>query len=594
MKLDATVMRTMNRQDFRVLEAVEKGMENRTLVPVTIIAAIANLRHGGTNKIISSLHRDNLLSHDQSCGYDGYRLTNSGYDILALWNLKQRGVISALGDQIGVGKESDVYIAASPEGKQIVLKFHRLGRTSFRDVKKKRDYFMINSVKTGKTGKYGTVYSHKDQPNSWLFLSRISALKEYTFMKALYDVGYPTPRPITHSRHVVAMGLIRGIPLYQLHRNKVSPDQAESIFEQAIDICKQLARNGLVHCDLNEFNLMVDLSGGVQSSAKEGEDEYAGEFYVRHSGSSASVATKGQLTIPFGQQHVGKQMDGTGEIITEEPPKPKMMLENGMDARPVVTLIDFPQMVSVRHPNAKELWERDIACLKRFFVMKLKCNLNEEDWERLVPIWEDLIANINEDNGHIEIEGNGQEEEDEDGEKSVLTISSNSSLVPKKQLRLDQVLQASGFSKDDAARKSELLYYEPIERKCGVLLEDDEDDEKEEDTGTGNEEKDIIQEQKPENDDYDGEISDKEDDYEDQLEDVHVYTHDDNDDRSTSHFSTISRAESYALAKARASERVRRQLAEMKKASKTKGAFRKKNSNKTFVKGKRGVHDFGL
>lgn len=593
MKLDATVMRTMNRQDFRVLEAVEKGMENRTLVPVTIIAAIANLRHGGTNKIISSLHRDNLLSHDQSCGYDGYRLTNSGYDILALWNLKQRGIISALGDQIGVGKESDVYIAASPEGKQLVLKFHRLGRTSFRDVKKKRDYFMINSVKTGKTGKYGTVYSHKDQPNSWLFLSRISALKEYTFMKALYDVGYPTPRPITHCRHVVAMGLIRGIPLYQLHRNKVSPDQAESIFEQAMDICKQLARNGLVHCDLNEFNLMVDLSGGAQSSAKDGDDEYAGEFYVRHSGSSASVATKGQLTVPFGQQHIGKQIDGTGEIITEEPPKPKMMLENGVDARPVVTLIDFPQMVSVRHPNAKELWERDIACLKRFFVMKLRCNLNEEDWERLVPIWEDLIANVNDDNLHVEIEENDQED-DEDGEKSVLTISSNSSLVPKKQLRLDQVLQASGFSKEDAARKSELLYYEPIERKCGVLLEDDEDDEKEEDADKEGKDVIIEQQQQPENDDYDGEISDKEDDDDDQQEDVHVYTHDDNDDRSTSHFSTVSRAESYALAKARASERVRRQLAEMKKASKTRGAFRKKNSNKTFVKGKRGVQDFGL
>ena len=106
MKLDASVMRTMSRHDYRVLEAVEKGMENRTLVPVTIIATISNLRHGGTAKIISSLHRDNLLSHDQSCGYDGYRLTNSGYDILALWNLKQRGIISALGDQIGVGKES--------------------------------------------------------------------------------------------------------------------------------------------------------------------------------------------------------------------------------------------------------------------------------------------------------------------------------------------------------------------------------------------------------------------------------------------------------------------------------------------------------
>lgn len=584
MKLDATIMRTMNRQDFRVLEAIEKGMETRTLVPVSIIASIANLRHGGTNKIISSLHRDNLLSHDQSCGYDGYRLTTSGYDILALWNMKQRGVISALGDQIGVGKESDVYIAASPDGKQLVLKFHRLGRTSFRDVKKKRDYFMINSVKTGKTGKYGTVYSHKDQPNSWLFLSKISALKEYTFMKALYDVGYPTPRPITHSRHVVAMGLIRGIPLYQLHRNKVTADQAESIFTQAMDICKQLARNGLVHCDLNEFNLIVDLSGGVQTSAEDGEDEDAGEFYVRHSGCDKTVAThthtvatKGVLTVPFGKQHTGKFMDGTGEIVTEEAPKPKFMLENGVDARPVVTLIDFPQMVSVRHPNAEELWQRDIACLKRFFVMKLRCDMNEEDWERLVPVWDDLIANVDEDEVEIPMD------EDGDGEKSVLTVTSNSSLAPSKQLRLDRALQASGFSKEDSARKSELQYYTPIEKSCDVLVEEEQDEDENE--GSDNEG------DKKEEEEYDGEISDKEDD--DSVGEVQVF-HADDDERSTSNFSTISRAESYAMAKAKASERVRLQLAAMKKASKTKGAFRKKNSNKTFVKGKRGFQDFGL
>jgi|EP00979_Chaetoceros_neogracilis_P005693 RIO kinase 2 len=580
MKLDASVMRTMSRHDYRVLEAVEKGMDSRTLVPVTIIANISRLRHGGTNKIISSLHRDNLLSHDQSCGYDGYRLTNSGYDILALWNLKQRGIISALGDQIGVGKESDVYIAANPEGKQLVLKFHRLGRTSFRDVKKKRDYFMINSVKTGKTGKYGSVYSHKDQPNSWLFLSRISALKEFTFMKALFDVGYPTPKPITHSRHVVAMSLIRGIPLYQLHRNKVSADQAESIFEQSMDICKQLARNGLVHCDLNEFNLLVDLSGGVQSSAEDGEDEDAGEFYVRHSG-SATVATKGQLTIPFGEQLIGKQMDGTGEVVTEEPPKPKVMLANGVDARPVVTLIDFPQMVSVRHPNAEELWGRDVACLKRFFVMKLRCNLNEEDWERMVPRWDELIANVDEEAVYI----GGEEDDEGDGEKSVLSVSSNASLAPKKQIRLDHALQASGFSKEDAARKSELQYFAPIEKTCGVLQEEEDSQGDDGDCNSSDENQDKQE------DEYDGEISDKEDD--EPEEEVQVYRQDD-DERSTSNFSTVSRAESYAIAKVKASERVRRQLAEMKKSGKNNGTIRKKNSNKSFNKGKRGFQDFGL
>ena len=54
MKLDPTVMRTMNRQDYRVLAAVETGMQNRELVPSKLIASIASLRHGGCHKILSS------------------------------------------------------------------------------------------------------------------------------------------------------------------------------------------------------------------------------------------------------------------------------------------------------------------------------------------------------------------------------------------------------------------------------------------------------------------------------------------------------------------------------------------------------------
>jgi len=588
MKLDASVMRTMNRQDYRVLAAVETGMINRSLVPVSIIASIANLRHGGTHKIISSLHRDNLLAHDQSCGYDGYRITNSGYDILALWNMKQRGIVSALGDQIGVGKESDVYIAASPEGKQLVLKFHRLGRTSFRDVKKKRDYFAINSMKSGKTGKYGTV-STKDQPNSWLFLSKISALKEFTFMKALNDVGYPTPTPIGHNRHLVAMGLIRGVPLYQIHRNRVSAEQAESIFVQAMDICKQLARNGLVHCDLNEFNLLVDLSGGAQNGGKEDEEEDAGDFYVRHSGSSATVVTKGALTVPYGQKHTHELMDGTGEIITEEPAKPKFLLDNGVDARPVVTLIDFPQMVSVRHPNAMELWMRDIQCLKNFFVKKLRIDMNEEDWEQIVPIWDDLIENV--DESEVQIGTNIDEDElNEDGDKSVLTISSNSCLASKKQLRLDHALQASGFSKGDSMRANELHYFKSKPQDNAELLEEENEDEKSDDS-----DKSDTGAENAEGDDYDGEISDKEDD--DDEDDnaaqgqVRVYRDCPDDEQSMANFSTVS-TRTYAEAEAIAKERVRRHFTEQKKSQMRKGAYKSRNKNKTFDKGKRGFQDF--
>lgn len=64
----------------------------------------------------------------------------------------------------------DIYIVASPNGEQYALKLHRLGRTSFRNLKNKRDY-------------------HKHRKNmSWLYLSRLSAMKEYAYMKVMKQI----------------------------------------------------------------------------------------------------------------------------------------------------------------------------------------------------------------------------------------------------------------------------------------------------------------------------------------------------------------------------------------------------------------------
>jgi RIO kinase 2 len=77
----------------------------------------------------------------------------------------------------------------------MALKLHRLGRTSFRAVKSKRDYL-----------KHRNSYS-------WLYLSRLAALKEYAFMKALGEHGFPVPRAVDWNRHCVLMTLVEGYPL---------------------------------------------------------------------------------------------------------------------------------------------------------------------------------------------------------------------------------------------------------------------------------------------------------------------------------------------------------------------------------------------
>jgi RIO kinase 2 len=65
-----------------------------------------------------------------------------------------------------------------------------------------------------------------------------------------------------------------------------------AVYSAAMDLIYRLAARGLIHCDFNEFNLLID-------------DEEQ------------------------------------------------------------LTLIDFPQMVSVSHANAEELFDRDVECIIR-------------------------------------------------------------------------------------------------------------------------------------------------------------------------------------------------------------------------------------
>jgi len=549
-------------------------MKNHALVPSAMVGSLSNLRHGGTHKILGSLLRDKLVSHDRSCGYDGYRLTNSGYDVLSLHFLKQKGWVAALGDRIGTGKESDVYVAASPEGRQIVLKIHRLGRTSFRDVKKKRDYFHHASQ------------TNNSKAHSWLFLSKLSATKEYAYMKALHQVGFATPEPLGHNRHIVVMALIRGMPLYQVPHNRLSSEQKASIFQQAGDLAHRLLQHGLVHCDLNEFNLLVDLSGGTQSSTtattthKHDEDhDTVADYYVRHTG--MKVETKGSLSA-----HLVRGVDGTGEAITEQPVEPLERLESTGEAKPIVTLIDFPQMVSVHHPNAEELYERDLECLRKFFLKKLKCDVN--DWE-FPPFTTAIPTTTN-------------------------TTDQSSSMTIQAQVRLDQELQASGYSPEDAQRDVQLHYFQNNENTNNNNHNDDDDDDDESDSSAPllvetdvipeNEEKHFIKDSTHNNDshlEHQKDVSQKEKeeiipkgivniDFQIDLSSAGQQLHGGlEDDESLA--ASIFTEQSYAIAEQRARTRVQHHLEQNKKSKGRKNAFKHRNSNKTYSRGKRIFQD---
>jgi RIO kinase 2 len=578
MKLDPTVMRTMDRTDFRVLEAIEMGQiqKQQEIVTLVQIHQLSNLRHGGSHKIVSSLLRDKLISHETQGGMDGYRLTNAGYDILALYALKRHNIVAALGQKIGTGKESDIYLASSPSGRQVVLKFHRLGRTSFRNVRKKRDYF--NNQK------------QNERTNNWLFLSKLSAKKEYAFMKALYDVQYSVPQPIYYNRHVICMNLIRGMPLYQVHGKQLSVEVARDIYEQSITLISKLAiQHGLIHCDFNEYNLLVDLSG-IQAIVT---DDTA-DPYVRHSGgqSIAPDQSMGMLSKQPWEQSLLEQHEVNADTATEALPEPVARLSNG-EPKPIVTLIDFPQMISIQHINGQEYYERDIQCIQNFFMNKLSCQIPLDTCPvTLYAKWENVVQLCN---NHTNNNNGG-------GDTAATTTTSN------KNLRMDTTLRASGFSQaqqDSSDRMLELYYFTDgprpiasavIPEEASDVDEEDEDSEEETDGDDGNEEEvheaeevDTIEDANGNNDkeryDNDG---DNDIDFRTDTQ-CHMNTVIDGLEQFNLTSEMSSRDEIIQKTKLKVQQQVQERMKHQSTHKNKKSISGKRNMNKSYIKGKR-VH----
>lgn len=225
------------------------GSKNHEVVPTPLIEKLSRLKGGagGVRRCISALAKVGLIARVKEAKYDGYRLTYGGLDYLALHTHATRKDLYSVGNRIGVGKESDIMVVADHTGTQRVLKIHRLGRISFRTVKSNRDY-----LKNRASG-------------SWMYLSRLAAMKEYAFMKALYEEGFPVPVPMAQSRHTIVMTLVDAFPLRQISD---VPDPA-SLYGDLIGLILRFASHGLIHGDFNEFNILIKEERTVSEAGEE-------------------------------------------------------------------------------------------------------------------------------------------------------------------------------------------------------------------------------------------------------------------------------------------------------------------------------------
>jgi RIO kinase 2 len=233
------VFRELENEDFRILQIIETGMAKHEFVPIEQIRNFAKLPMERIEYTLGKLNKLGLTYRTKET-YNGHTLNYAGYDCLAINALVKANVISSFGQSLGVGKEADVFDALNLEGKRIAVKFHRLGRISFRQTRRTRSYTR--------------------QHSSWLFQSHIAAEKEFRAMKLAYENGVSVPEPLSQNRHVVAMGMIEGAQLSK-YKDIGKPEIVlREIFE---NLKKAYVEAHLIHADISEYNIILNPDGHV-------------------------------------------------------------------------------------------------------------------------------------------------------------------------------------------------------------------------------------------------------------------------------------------------------------------------------------------
>jgi RIO kinase 2 len=233
------VFRKLESEDFRILHIIEAAMSKREFVPTEQIQKYAKLPMDRIEFTLGKLNKLGLIYQTKGA-YVGHTLNYAGYDCLAINTLVKAGVIESFGQTLGVGKEADVYDALSPDGKRIAVKFHRLGRISFRQTRRKRGYIREHST--------------------WLFQSHVAAEKEFQAMQLVYKNGVSVPEPISQNRHVIAMGMIEGAELSK-YKEIAKP---EKILKEILrNVRKAYLKAHVIHADLSEYNIILKPDGHI-------------------------------------------------------------------------------------------------------------------------------------------------------------------------------------------------------------------------------------------------------------------------------------------------------------------------------------------
>ncbi|HEY7777689.1 MAG TPA: RIO1 family regulatory kinase/ATPase [Nitrososphaeraceae archaeon] len=220
----------LNKSDFKILKVFASSLKNRQFLNLTTLSQYSNLSQGLVEHHLQRLVKFGLINKSNI----GYTLLVTGLDIYVLKILSNKNIITALGPQVGIGKEAEVYLAHDSLDQDRVLKMFRLGRSSFKQIKRKRN------VSSG--------------INSWLLMNIETAKKEYDILTYLRDSSVSFPNPMYRSFHCIVMEAIYGNRLSDIEKL----NDPELVLDKIINSITIAYGKGYINGDLNEYNILVN------------------------------------------------------------------------------------------------------------------------------------------------------------------------------------------------------------------------------------------------------------------------------------------------------------------------------------------------
>jgi RIO kinase 2 len=231
----AEVVKHLDPEEVKVLLALEALTHRFEYAPLEEIVTKSAIEADSVLFRIGHLNKLKLAQRSME-RYQGYKITQAGYDVLALRELAARDVIISIGQPYGVGKEASVYHGTDPKGQEVAIKFLRWGRTSFRQAQRLRGL------------PDGTAHS-------WMEYCKQAAEREYAGLRTLTEKGVSVPQAIAMNRHVLVMSHIEGELLLRVNE-LVHPRQVLNRILEQVRATYQDAQ--MVHGDLSEYNIFIN------------------------------------------------------------------------------------------------------------------------------------------------------------------------------------------------------------------------------------------------------------------------------------------------------------------------------------------------